>query len=58
MRPIYVAPYKGLQGAVVHSAATARNTGANPLLLATHVSKSGYFMWVTQHMRPTASHPI
>ena len=30
MRPNYVAPYKGLQGAMAHTAATARNTGANP----------------------------
>ena len=30
MKPKHVAPYKGLQGATGHSAATARNTGANP----------------------------
>ena len=31
MRPIYVArTYKGLQGDAVHSAATGRNTLANP----------------------------
>ncbi len=34
MRPIYVKPCMDLQGALTHSAATARNTGANPLLLA------------------------
>ena len=26
----YVAPYKGLQGATAHSAATARNVRVNP----------------------------
>ena len=30
LRPNYLAPYKGLQGATAHTAATARNTGANP----------------------------
>ena len=30
LRPIYLAPYKGLQGATAHTAATAKNTGANP----------------------------
>ena len=30
LRPNYLAPYKGLQGATTHTAATARNTGANP----------------------------
>ena len=33
LRPNYVAPYKGLQGATAHLAATARNTGANPFSL-------------------------
>ncbi len=28
MSPNYVAPYNGLQGAAMHSAAAARNTGA------------------------------
>ena len=30
MRPNYVGPFKGLQGAMAHTAATARNNGANP----------------------------
>ena len=29
LRPSYVAPYNGLQGATAHTAATARNNGAN-----------------------------
>ncbi len=33
IRPIYVAPSNGLQGATAHSAATARNTWANPFSL-------------------------
>ena len=44
MRPSHAAlymPYKDLQGAAVHTAATDRNTAANPLLLM--VSVSGFF---------------
>ena len=30
LRPNYLAPYKGLQGATAHTAAIAKNTGVNP----------------------------
>ena len=41
-RPNCVAPYKGLQVATAHTAATARNTGANPFTFR-------YVHWVLLH---------
>ena len=53
----YIAPCNGLQGAEVQYAANlTRNTGANPLLFS--VSALGSFMFVTQHLGPTAFRPI
>ena len=48
LRPNYVALYKSLQGATAHTAATARNTGANPFYFS--IRALGSFTCVTKHM--------
>ena len=54
MRPKYVAPYKGLQGATAHTAATATPGRTHSLF----DKCTGFFSGVTQHMGPTALRPI
>ena len=58
MRPNYVTPYKGLQGATVRLAATARNTGANPFSFSI-TKRTGFFYmhYTTQGTNGFTSHP-
>ena len=53
LRPNYLEPYKGFPRATAHTAATARNTEANPLLFS--ISALGSF---TCDMGPMALRPI
>ena len=48
--------YKGLQSNTAHTAATTRNTGANPFSFS--ISALGSFTCITQHMGPTTLRPI
>ncbi len=56
MRPIYIAPHEGLQGAAAHSAATARNTSTYLLL---ERSETGFFYvhYTTHKTNGFMSHP-